>query len=271
MSSGNEQNGYYKDFNGLAHLAKAYRAAYVYDGIYSEHRRKTFGTKADNPGKQFVVFSQNHDQVGNRMLGERSAELVGLEMAKLMAGAVLVSPYLPMLFMGEEWAEPNPFLYFVSHSDPELIEAVRNGRKAEFADFHASGTPPDPIAVETYKNSMLQWELLSTEPHKSIHAYYKKLISLRKTEPALRELDRNCLGVACDQDKQTLMLHRWHGENHICCFMNFSKQNRDVMLPTEISKWSMILNSADERWGGPGATATQHNSSYPETIIIYKS
>ncbi len=135
-----ESTGYYSDFTGISHLAKAYQDAYVYDGQYSPHRFKKFGLKAENhPGQQFIVFSQNHDQVGNRMLGERTSQLVSLEMQKLMAGAVLVSPYLPMLFMGEEYAEPNPFLYFVSHTDPDLVEAVRKGRKAEFAAFHALG------------------------------------------------------------------------------------------------------------------------------------
>src|SRR5687768_905399 len=120
-----EKTGYYSDFSGIEHLAKAYKDAYVYDGQFSPHRFKNFGVKAqDNPGRQFIVFSQNHDQVGNRMLGERSSQLVSYEMQKLMAGAVLVSPYLPMLFMGEEYSESHPFLYFVSHTDPELAEAV---------------------------------------------------------------------------------------------------------------------------------------------------
>ncbi|MGV3585923.1 MAG: malto-oligosyltrehalose trehalohydrolase, partial [Adhaeribacter sp.] len=123
-----ENTGYYADFSGIQHLAKTYQDAYVYDGQYSPHRNKTFGIKAENnPGEQFIVFSQNHDQVGNRMLGERTSTLTTYEMQKLLAAAVIVSPYLPMLWMGEEYSEPNPFLYFVSHTDPELAEAVRKG------------------------------------------------------------------------------------------------------------------------------------------------
>ncbi len=118
------------------HLAKSYKDAYVYDGQYSPHRKKKFGIKAENnPGEQFIVFSQNHDQVGNRMLGERTSTLVSFEMQKLMAAAVFVSPYIPMLFMGEEYAEPNPFLYFVSHTDKELAEAVSKGRKQSLQPF----------------------------------------------------------------------------------------------------------------------------------------
>src|SRR5919107_136884 len=142
------RTGYYSDFNGLNHLAKAYKDAYVFDGQFSPHRKKFFGIKAEeNPGKQFVVFSQNHDQVGNRMLGERTSTLLSFEKQKLLAASVILSPYLPMLFMGEEWSEPNPFLYFVSHTDPELAEAVRKGRREEFKAFHEDSDEnevPDP-------------------------------------------------------------------------------------------------------------------------------
>ncbi|RYY61327.1 MAG: malto-oligosyltrehalose trehalohydrolase, partial [Chitinophagaceae bacterium] len=151
-----EQSGYYADFSGISQLAKAYRDAYVYDGQWSEHRKKHFGQPAkNNPGRQFIVFSQNHDQVGNRMLGERCSALVSFEMLKLMAGAVLTAPFLPMLWMGEEWGEQNPFLYFVSHTDPELAIAVREGRKKEFAAFHAQGEAPDPVSEETFLRSKL--------------------------------------------------------------------------------------------------------------------
>ena len=129
------EDGYYSDFQGIDHLAKAYTDAYVYDGQFSRHRKKKFGARATgHAGKQFVVFSQNHDQVGNRMFGERTSQLVSFDMQKLLAAAVMASPFLPMLFMGEEWSEPNPFLYFVSHTDPELAEQSER-RKAEFASF----------------------------------------------------------------------------------------------------------------------------------------
>ncbi len=99
------------------------------------------------------------------MLGERTSNLVSFEMQKLMAAAVMVSPYLPILFMGEEYSELNPFQYFVNHTDPELADAVRKGRKAEFAAFHAQGEAPDPFAKETFNHSRLQWNLLDKEPH----------------------------------------------------------------------------------------------------------
>src|SRR5690606_4585067 len=133
--------------------------------------------------------------------------LLGFEQQKLLAGAVIVSPFLPLLFMGEEYAEPNPFLYFVSHTDPELVEAVRKGRKAEFEAFHAQGEAPDPQSEETFERSKLQWALRSEEPHATMLRYYKALLALRKSEPALKP-DRNGLDVEMDEAAGVLTLSR---------------------------------------------------------------
>ncbi|MBE9583524.1 malto-oligosyltrehalose trehalohydrolase [Mucilaginibacter sp. JRF] len=268
VTAGEPQTGYYSDFNGIEHLAKSYKDAYVYDGIYSPHRLKVFGTRADkNTGDQFVVFSQNHDQVGNRMLGERTSQLVNFEMQKLMAAAVMVSPYMPMLFMGEEWGETNPFQYFISHTDKDLIEAVRKGRKEEFKAFHAEGETPDPQAEETFKRSKLQWDLLSKQKHKTMFAYYQELIKVRKRYPALKYLKRSDLRVEFDAKDNTLLLNRWHEDEQICCAMNFSKQQQNIQLPGG-QDWAILLNSADEKWGGQ-APETNPGIVQPESIIIY--
>ena len=149
-----EDRGYFKDFGRVEHLAKAYREGFVYSGEYSVFRERFHGTcSKDVPGHQLIVFSHNHDQVGNRMLGERLSELISFEGLKLAAAAVLVSPYVPMLFMGEEYAEDSPFLYFVSHQDQDLIKSVRNGRKAEFAAFKWRGEPPDPQVPGEFSGS----------------------------------------------------------------------------------------------------------------------
>jgi maltooligosyltrehalose trehalohydrolase len=270
-----ENTGYYSDFTGIAHLAKAYQDAYVYDGQYSPHRFKNFGVKAENnPGQQFIVFSQNHDQVGNRMLGERTSQLVSLEMQKLMAGAVLVSPYLPMLFMGEEYAEPNPFQYFVSHTDPDLVEAVRKGRKAEFAAFHAQGEAPDPQSEETFNQSKLQWELQEQEPHQTMFRYYQNLIALRRQTPALYHLNRRHLDVTHNEESKTLLLHRWHEDQHVLCLMNFSPVPQIVMLPTYAPNWQKLFDSADQQWNGPAAAPESVISGntlslQPESLVMY--
>lgn len=275
VTAGEERSGYYRDFNGLEHLAKSYKDAYVFDGQYSPHRKKTFGIKADNnPGKQFVVFSQNHDQVGNRMLGERTSTLVSFEMLKLIAAAVIVSPYLPMLFMGEEYSETHPFLYFVSHTEPELADAVRKGRKAEFAAFHSAGEAPDPVDQKTFEDSKLQWNLLQQPQHKTMLEFYKTLISLRKQEPALKHLNRNQLNVEENKQHQTLFLHRWHEGEHVLCLMNFSKVTRETILPAFKNKWKKLLNSADPKWNPLTTTENDREAPVtiePESILIYKN
>lgn len=272
-----DKTGYYSDFDGIKHLEKAYRDAYVYDGLYSPHRKKTFGIKAENnPGEQFIVFSQNHDQVGNRMLGERSSQLFSFETQKLMAGAVLVSPFLPMLFMGEEYSEPHPFQYFVSHTDIELAEAVRKGRKAEFAAFHAEGEAPDPVDEATFNQSKLQWDLVEQEPNATMLRFYKMLIALRKKLPALYHLNRQHLEVSSDENTKTLMLHRWHEENQVLCLMNFSDQIQHIQLPRNQQQWQKALASADPEWNGPAASPDTVNAStpaalQPQSITIYSN
>ncbi|HEY1114931.1 MAG TPA: malto-oligosyltrehalose trehalohydrolase [Chitinophagaceae bacterium] len=277
VAAGGDRTGYYSDFNGLGHLAKSYRDAYVYDGQYSPHRKKKFGLPAaGNEGRQFIVFSQNHDQVGNRMLGERSSRLYSFEMQKLMAGAVLLSPFLPMLFMGEEWSEPHPFLYFVSHTDPELAEAVRKGRKEEFAAFHADGEAPDPVAVETFQGSKLQWALLEHEPHKTMLHYYKTLIWLRKSHPALHNLDRQGVKVQEDSTRGVLLLQRTHATSQVQCWMNFSGESQRVTLPGSAAEWHVLLDSAHPDWKGPkGAAHSAAGGSelilQPESLLVFSN
>jgi maltooligosyltrehalose trehalohydrolase len=267
VTSGGDKNGYYSDFNGIEDLAKSYRDAYVYDGIYSNHRLKTFGAKAkNNPGKQFIAFSQNHDQVGNRMLGERSSQLFTFEMQKLMAGAVLLAPYLPLLFMGEEWSAQTPFQYFVSHSDSELIEAVRKGRKEEFAAFHAQGEAPDPQSEDTFNRSKLNWDELKHDDSQKMLDYYKTIIALRKQLPALSNLARNNISVTTLKDQSILALERIHGDQKVSCMMNFSAEEQQINLHDK-AQWTEILNSADKRWNGPGISIT---SIQPQSLILYR-
>jgi maltooligosyltrehalose trehalohydrolase len=283
VAIGEEKIGYYADFDGLNHLAKAYKDGYVYDGQFSPVRHKLFGQKAEsNPGHQFIVFSQNHDQIGNRKLGERSSQLYSYEALKLLAGAVLISPYIPLLFMGEEWGELNPFFYFVSHSEPELVEAVRQGRREEFADFHSEGEVPDPESNETYEQAKLQWELLEEESHQVLLRYYQTLIALRQHLPALYRLDRKQVDVFPDAETETLIVHRWHDDQHVLCLMNFSKQPQSVTLPAvgeEGTDWQKLLDSADAQWQPQRESDTDPTPEsvsgsktillQPESLLIY--
>lgn len=274
-----ERTGYYSDFSGIKHLEKAYNDAYVYDGQFSEHRKKRFGEKTDNAGKQFVVFSQNHDQVGNRMLGERTSQLVSFEMQKLLAGAVMVTPYLPLLFMGEEWSESNPFLYFVSHTDLQLAEAVRKGRKEEFTAFHLEGEAPDPMAETTFLRSKLQWHLAKEGRHMVMLNYYQRLIQLRKKHTALHTPERKQLHVECDEKRKLLTLHRRHAEEHIICLMNFSSKQQSLILYSLENEFHKLFDSAEPVWDGPvaapltfdGTNSERTINLQPEAILIYST
>src|SRR5690606_30764198 len=146
-----ERDGYYPAYGGIEQLARAYARGYVYAGEYSPYRRRRHGAPAsDIAPERFVVFIQNHDQIGNRMLGDRLTVRLSPEQNELAAAALLLSPFTPLLFMGEEYGETAPFPYFVSHTDEALAEAVRRGRSEEFASFRWAGEPPDPQAPETF-------------------------------------------------------------------------------------------------------------------------
>lgn len=189
-----EKHGYYIDFGKVPQLAKSFKEGYVYTWEYSAFRRRHHGSQSkERPAHQFVVFSQNHDQVGNRAIGERLSALVSFEALKLAAGAVILSPYIPMLFMGEEYSETSPFLYFTSHSDPDLIEAVRKGRTEEFARFDWPFDVPDPQDASTFERSKLKPHLRKEKSHDVLLRYYRELLRLRKMTlpfPSPREMSQ---------------------------------------------------------------------------------
>ncbi len=191
-----------------------------------------------------------------------------------MAEAVLVSPYIPLLFMGEEWGETNPFLYFVSHTEPELAEAVRKGRQAEFASFHTDSEVPDPMDENTFLRSKLQWDLLNQPPHQTLFRYYQTLIALRRQQPALRHLDREQLEVLHNDRQPVLALHRWCEEQHVLCVMNFARDRQSFTLPDGDKSWVRLFDSAAPEWQGPGAAPEQVAAGealtmHPESILIY--
>ncbi|RYZ47315.1 MAG: DUF3459 domain-containing protein, partial [Chitinophagaceae bacterium] len=182
---------------------------------------------------------------------------------------VLVAPYLPMLFMGEEWSEPARFQYFVSHTDAELAEAVRKGRKEEFKAFHIEGEAPDPVSEETFKVSKLQWNLLEEGRNKTMLQFYKTLIQLRKDHAALRNLNRKTITVDFSEEDQTLFLHRRHEASEALCLMNFSKEPKSINR-VKADEWTIVLDSADPKWGGAGAATIDNNTVRlkGESIVI---
>ena len=183
-----ESNGYYRDFaDGPAALAKAIASVFFNDGGYSALRDRRHGTKATRfPGDRYVAFAQNHDQVGNRAKSDRYAASLDPAAVRLAAGILLLSPRIPLLFMGEEYGETAPFPFFSDFQDPGLIQAVREGRKQEFASFGWTGEVPDPFAASTRDSAVLSWTW--AEPRRSgLRALYRDLLQLRGESPALRD------------------------------------------------------------------------------------
>ncbi|WP_448560456.1 malto-oligosyltrehalose trehalohydrolase [Trichothermofontia sp.] len=251
-----EQSGYYRDFGTIAHLAQAYRRGYVYAGEYSAYRRRRHGNDpSDCRAEQFVVCCQNHDQVGNRLAGERLSHLVDFERLKLAAGALLLSPFVPMLFMGEEYGETAPFLYFVSHGDANLIEAVRCGRAEEFKSFNWEGEVPDPQGVEVFQRSKLDWTRSRQGKQGILRSFYQRLIQLRRTLPALATLDTHAQTVMTLRDQPGLWLHRQGEANQVLIFMNFAPETLTFTAAWPTGSWQGILDSAHPQWAGPGAIA----------------
>lgn len=250
-----EKGGYYADFGKAGHISKAFREGFVYSGEYSQYRKKPHGTaSAEFQGDKFIVFSQNHDQIGNRMFGERLASLVDFQGLKLAAGAVLVSCCIPLLFMGEEYAERAPFLYFVDHSDKDLLTAIREGRRKEFGSFHLQGELPDPGSKETFLESKLNWDTRTLGEHRVMLDFYKQLISLRKSIPALSSLDKKAMEVSYIEDKKIIFLARWHQASMIYCIMGFNNQDLRCWIDVPEGRWEKAVDSCDERWLGKGAS-----------------
>jgi maltooligosyltrehalose trehalohydrolase len=250
-----ERDGYYEDYGRVADLAKAFRSGFVYEGQYSPHRKQRHGSSACTlRGSNLVVCSQNHDQVGNRMLGERSSALLSFEALKLSAAAVLLSPVLPLLFMGEEFAETHPFLYFTSHGDPDLANAVRDGRRQEFAAFAWRGETPDPQSEATFQSSKVHTLGALDSKQLKLRDFYHEALNLRRRIPALRELDKDAIQTMSSEDPQLLVVKRGSGGHEVYLLFNFNEQPIPFPVLPLSSRWKCLLDSAAVQWGGPGSS-----------------
>ena len=192
-----DRRGYFSDFNGLPSLAKAITEGFVYSGQHSRYRRRRHGSSSSGrPGEHFVVCSENHDQVANGLCGIRLSRLLSPAQQKLAAALVVCAPFLPLLFMGQEYGEESGFYYFTDHGDPALAEAVREGRRKEASAFQANGEFLDPQDPGTFERSRLCWNLRAYEPHSGLMAWYRGLIALRRQTPALRNCRMDLVRVA---------------------------------------------------------------------------
>jgi maltooligosyltrehalose trehalohydrolase len=272
-----ESAGYYSDFGKMEYLAKAFKQAFIYDGMYSPFRKKTVGNSPQGfDPSNFVICIQNHDQVGNRLLGERLAELVSFEKQKLAAAVMLSAPFVPMLFMGEEFGEKKPFQYFISHGDPDLVKAVQEGRKREFEYFfhsHSEGEFPDPQAKETFENSKLNWNFRKEEQQNLLFEFYKELLKLKK-EGAFDIFKQKELKTEADEEKKILKISAKGENSGLYGIFNFGESKYTEKI-SEKDLTEVLLSSADKKWGGNLEMKDLFKSGEvtipAEAVLIYRS
>ena len=218
-----EKSGYYAGYGTVTDLARVLSNGYLYVGQHSAYRGRKYGLKPDTTdGSQFIVYTQNHDQIGNRMSGERLAALLSPQQLRLAAAAMALSPFLPMLFMGEEYGETAPFQYFTSHSDPDLIDAVRRGRREEFEEFEWHGEAPDPHDERTFQRSKLTWK-----EDAALCDFYRDLLRIRRETPSLRSLDLAKVETFADDARRVVILRR----DAVRIGLNFSDSEQTIDVP----------------------------------------
>lgn len=260
-----EKDGYYIDYGHLEALEKVFKN-YLFTGEYSVFRQKDRGTDAgENPGRQFVVSMQNHDQVGNRAGGERLTALVDFPFLKAAAGLLFFSPYIPLIFMGEEYGEKKPFLFFTDYLDSELQSAVTEGRKEEFRSFNWDNFP-DPQNEETFYRSKLTPRQEWKNENEQIFHYYRDLINLRKSHPAISSPDKEKTEVKVDREKRTVEVIRWNAHTKLTALFNLGENDLPLHVP---SGSRQIFNSEWQKYGGN--MEKEGNILYRGNMVILES
>lgn len=254
-----ESRGYYEDFGSLADLAKALEKAFVYDGRYSRHRERRHGRPIGSlSGHHFLGYLQNHDQIGNRAAGERMSQLVNLGRLKIGSALVFTSPFVPMLFQGEEWGASTPFQYFTDHEDPELGKAVTEGRRREFAAFGwKPETVPDPQSPATFERSQLDWSEPSREPHAEILEWHRRLIRLRRSTPALTNGRLGMVHTCFDEAARWMVVQR--GPVLVACNLADAAQ----VVPTAPTSTSEIMLGSE-----PGTQILSDGVKLPGNSVV---
>jgi maltooligosyltrehalose trehalohydrolase len=232
LHTGGGEKGYYVDFGSIAKLAKSLARTFVLDGMYSTYRGREHGRPVDDLSPhQFLGYIQNHDQVGNRAIGDRVERIVGMDRAKVAAGIVLTAPFVPMLFQGEEFAASTPFQYFADHEDEEMARAVKAGRRGEFAAFGWKPEDiPDPEKVETFQRSKLNWGEVHHGRHEEMLEWYRRLIALRRGSASLNDGTPRQTKVSFDEEKKLLVMER--GAITVMC--NLGAQTADLSNPRRL-------------------------------------
>ncbi len=241
-----ERQGYYADFGSMSALATTLRNGYFHAGTYSSFRHRRHGRPLDKsliPATRLMAYTCTHDQVGNRAVGDRPSQNLDHGQLAIKAALALGSPYTAMLFMGEEWASSRPFQFFSSHPEPELARATADGRKAEFADHGWDAAKiPDPQDPETFLRSKLDWAEVSDSGHARMLGFYRDLIALRHSEPAMADPWLTHLTVDYDEEQRWIIMRR--GPIAIAC--NLGTEDVDVPAAGEpVLGWGGIAAETD--------------------------
>ncbi len=268
-----ERDGYYSDFGQPAHLAKAYNDVFVYDGCYSEFRHRQHGNRVgDADRSQFVFCIHNHDQVGNRARGDRMATELPPEAGRLATGLLLLSPCVPLLFMGEEYGEERPFPFFCSFGDPDLVEAVRKGRRAEFAAlaFEWGVEIPDPQDPATFESAKLTWDWPEGSVQAAIRRLHKDLLAARRNWPPLRErqLSEACLVDRRGGETPSLLILRRGGDAGLLAVANLTAETQP--LPDiDMAGQALLLTSDSKRYGGSRESDEPLEQLQPYELVLF--
>lgn len=262
-----ERHGKYVDFGPASDLPRVLEHTFILAGRYSKHRGRRWGAAAgDVPGDRFVVGVQNHDHVGNRARGERLAALVGPPVQRLAASLMLLAPHLPFLFMGEEYGETNPFLFFCSFGDKGLIEGVRRGRKRDYA---LQGEVPDPQAPVSFTASRLSWSWPDGSPRAGLRQLYRDLLAARHQWPALRDfVNRKARLLPDPAEGPVLEFVRGAGPGALHAYFNLSANMQP--LPPEAPEGVRMRHSSEwHSYGGPRAAGDALPELYPFECVVF--
>jgi maltooligosyltrehalose trehalohydrolase len=265
-----ERGGYYADFGDPHQLARALAEGFAFQGEVSEYFGRPRGTPSkDLAGEHFVIAIQNHDQVGNRAQGDRLGAIVRFEALKLGAGLMFAAPALPLLFMGEEYGDTAPFQFFTSFLDRELAAAVRRGRTAEFSRFAWQGAVPDPGDPATFVRSRLNPSLATAPRHRALREYYRTWLALRRSHPALGATNKELSRAGLDQGNSVLSFTRWTPSGQtVHLIANLSGERRQW---APASGWRLLLDSADQRFGGTVPQGRLQTHLEPFQLLLYES
>lgn len=268
-----EREGYYADFDTPAQqLAKALNEVFVYDGIFSKRRGKHHGAPVGNhSGERFVISIQTHDQVGNRALGDRFGTLLGWPQQRLATGLLLLAPHIPMFFMGEEYGESRPFPFFCDFGDAGLGDAVRRGRREEFAAFGWRGELPDPLSPATFESAILSWSWPEGSPQAGLRNLYQCLLQLRQSQSALQDFVHRhaCLLPNAEQPDVLLLTRGDPAVPERCVQAMFNLHAHPVPRPkVEGFPVHELMSSDETRFGGPGESRAADNPLRPFEFVV---